>query len=500
MRLSFRTRLGLLVAASVAVAVLAVSGVALWIARAEARSALDRKLDDRVAVLAASGGRLPERRGVQFFGRFVPRDVLVQIVAPNGVVVYKSDDVLPVSPAVLSVADGRGGWHRGDVSADGVRLRVLTVQIVPAGALMVASPLDEVDANVAGLRNALAVVAVIGVAGAGLLGFLVAGRAIRPVRRLTDAARNVAQTQDLDQPIELERDDELGELARSFNAMLEALALSRTQQHRLVTDAGHELRTPLTSIRTNIELLARAEQDAARADVPAETAAEADDGVLHEIMDAARADVPGETAAEADDGSSAAGALGAAERRQMLDDVQFELDQLTELVNELVELATDQRSQGEPATVDLAELASSVVDRHRRRTDTEFVTAFDPCQAVVNAALVERAIGNLVDNAVKWSPPDEPIEVSVAADGTHACVRVRDRGPGIPAALRETVFERFYRAPEARAQPGSGLGLSIVDYVARTHDGTAAVLDTEGPGTTAELRLPLAAAADAAPS
>ncbi|WP_419854905.1 ATP-binding protein [Candidatus Poriferisodalis sp.] len=464
--MSFRTRLGLLVAASVAVAVLAVSGVALWIARAEARSALDRKLDDRVAVLVASGGRLPERRSVQFFGRFVPRDVLAQIVAPNGAVVYASDEVLPVTPADVAVANGRVRRHRTDVSADGVRLRVLTVPVAPAGALMVASPLDEVDANVAGLRNALAVVAAIGVAGAGLLGFLVAGRAIRPVRRLTDAARNVAQTQDLDQPIELERDDELGELARSFNAMLEALALSRAQQHRLVTDAGHELRTPLTSIRTNIELLARAEQVAAQPAAATASDAPVGDAVV---------------------------ALDSNERRQMLDDVQFELDQLTELVNELVELATDQRSQGEPERVDLAELAASVMDRHRRRTETDFVTAFESCEVVANAALVERAIGNLVDNAVKWSPPGEPIEISVAAVDREANVRVRDRGPGIPAALRETVFERFYRAPEARSQPGSGLGLSIVDYVARSHNGSASVIDTDGPGTTVELRLPLAA-------
>ncbi|WP_419863404.1 ATP-binding protein [Candidatus Poriferisodalis sp.] len=455
--MSFRTRLGLLVAASVAVAVLAVSGVALWIARAEARSALDRKLDDRVAVLVASGGRLPERRGAQFFGRFVPRDVLAQIVAPNGAVVYSSDEVLPVAPADLAVAHGRSHRHRTDVSAEGVRLRVLTVPVASGGALMVASPLDEVDANVAGLRNALAVVAAIGVAGAGLLGFLVAGRAIRPVRRLTDAARNVAQTQDLDQPIELERDDELGELARSFNAMLEALAVSRAQQHRLVTDAGHELRTPLTSIRTNIELLARAETD----DAPA--------------------------------------VLDADERRRMLDDVQFELDQLTELAAELVELATDRRALGEPEPVDLAELAASVVDRHRRRTETDFVTVLEPCEVVVNTALVERAIGNLVDNAVKWSPPGEPIEVSVAATDREARVRVRDNGPGIPADLRETVFERFYRAPEARSQPGSGLGLSIVDYVARSHDGSVSVIDTNGPGATVELRLPLASEADSPP-
>lgn len=462
--MSFRTRLGLLVAASVAVGVLAVSGVALWIARAEARSALDRRLDDRVAVLVASGGRLPERRGVQFFGRFVPRDVLVQIVAPNGAVVYSSDEALPVARADLAVANGRARRHRSDVSADDVRLRVLTVPVAPGGALMVASPLDEVDANVAGLRNALAVVAAIGVAGAGLLGFLVAGRAIRPVRRLTDAARNVAQTQDLDQPIELERDDELGELARSFNAMLEALALSRAQQHRLVTDAGHELRTPLTSIRTNIEVLARAEQPAAQL--------RPDDGN----------DVPLE----------ARPVFDTDERRQMLDDVLFELDQLTDLVAELVELATDRRALGEPEPVDLAELATTVVDRHRRRTETEFVTALEPCEVVVNTALVERAIGNLVDNALKWSPSGEPIEISVAAAEGDARVRVRDRGPGIPAALRETVFERFYRAPEARSQPGSGLGLSIVDYAARSQDGSASVIDTDGPGTTVELRLPLA--------
>lgn len=470
--MSFRTRLGLLVAASVAVGVLAVSGVALWIARAEARSALDRKLDDRVAVLVASGGRLPERRGVQFFGRFVPRDVLVQIVAPNGAVVYASDEVLPVAPADLAVANGRARRNRTDVSADGVRLRVLTVPAAPVGALMVASPLDEVDANVAGLRNALAVVAAIGVAGAGLLGFLVAGRAIRPVRRLTDAARNVAQTQDLNQPIELERDDELGELARSFNAMLEALAQSRAQQHRLVTDAGHELRTPLTSIRTNIELLARAEQSAAQSP-------------------------PDDGSGESPDAQSG---LDPDERRQMLDDVLFELDQLTDLMAELIDLATDQRSLGEPTVIELPEIAAAVADRHRRRAGVEIVTTFTPCRVQANVALVERAVSNLVDNAVKWSPPGEPIEISVVCADDQAIIRVRDRGPGIDPGLRQLVFERFFRAPEARALPGSGLGLSIVDYVARTHGGTAAVVDTAVAGTTVELRLPLTPDADSLPA
>ncbi|WP_419921518.1 HAMP domain-containing sensor histidine kinase [Candidatus Poriferisodalis sp.] len=447
--MSFRTRLGLLVAASVAVAVLAVSGVVLWIARNEARSAIDEQLAERAHVLVRPEHGFTERVRVRAFGKYVPYDVLVQVIGPRGTVRYISDDVLPVSAEDVAVASGKAEQHSADVRTDRVRLRVLTVSLGPRGALMVARPLREFDHYAHGVRQALAIVALAGVAAAGLLGFFVAGRAIRPVRRLTDAARTVAKTQDFDHPIELDRDDELGELARSFNSMLEALAMSRAQQHRLVTDAGHELRTPVTSIRTNIELLARAEA--------------------------------------AEDSEGAAAVLDADERRRMLDDVQFELDQLTELVAELVELATDRRAQGEPVQADLAEIAASVVERHRRRTGVDFETDFESCDVVANIVLVERAISNLVDNAVKWSRPHEPIEVSVAG----GVVRVRDRGPGIDPAIREVVFERFYRAPEARSQPGSGLGLSIVDYVARTHDGTAVVVDTDGPGATVELRLPL---------
>ena len=464
--MSFRTRLGLLVAAAVAVTVVAVSAAALWAARIEARAALDGQLDNRIAPLIATRGRLPELSDIRFFGRFIPRDVLAQVVAPDGTVIYKSHEVLPVPSAVRELADGESRWqrHRYDIKVDGVRLRVLSVAMERGGALMVARPLNEVDENLAGLRNTLAAVAVVGVAGAGLLGFVVAGRAIRPVRRLTDAARKVARTQDLDQPIEPERDDELGELARSFNAMLEALAQSRDQQHRLVADAGHELRTPLTSIRTNIELLARAEQTAVQPP-------------------------PDDESGEPPDARSE---LDPDERRQMLDDVLFELDQLTGLVAELIELATDQHSLGEPTVIDLPEVVAGVADRHRRRAGVEIVTSFTPCQVQANVALVERAVSNLVDNAVKWSPSGEPIEISVVRDVDQAIVRVADRGPGIDPGLRQLVFERFFRAPEARALPGSGLGLSIVDYAARTHGGSAAVVETDGPGTTVELRLPLA--------
>lgn len=468
--MSLRTRLGLLVAASVAIAVLAVSAASLWVARQEARSALDAQLRERASTLLTTGGRLPERVGARAFGRFIPRDVLVQIVNPRGRVLYVSDDVLPVNAGDMLVAADETNTFWSDVEAGDVHLRMLTVSLPRAGALMVARPLSEVEENLEGLRNTLALVAAVGVAGAGLLGFVVAGRAIRPVRRLTAAARTVAQTQDLDHPIEPERDDELGELARSFNAMLEALALSRAQQQRLVTDAGHELRTPLTSIRTNIELLVRADQTA-DASAAAAAAADTETGSSRPVLDVA-------------------------ERRRMLDDVVFELDQLTVLVAELVELAADQRSLGEPELADLSEIAEAVVERHRRRSGFEFVTSFEPCTALMNVALVERAISNLIDNAVKWSPPGEPIDVTVAPDRSDATASVRDRGPGIDRDLRQLVFERFFRAPEARALPGSGLGLSIVDYVAHTHGGSATVVDTEGPGAWVELRLPLSEAVE----
>ena len=467
--MSFRTRLGLLVAASVAVAVLATSGAVLWIARNEARAALDEQIWDRVEFLRLGEERLPEPIRFRPFGRNITYDVMLQVIGPDGSVGYFSEQTLPVSGTDRALAAGdRSRVHWADLDADGVRLRAVTVPLGRRGALMVARPLTEVDASLHGLRNAIAVVAVAGVAGAGLLGFWVAGRAIRPVRRLTVAARNVAETQDLDQPIEIERDDELGELAASFNAMLEALDVSRAQQHRLVTDAGHELRTPLTSIRTNIELLTRAAQPPS------------DDGV---------------------DGSpEARPVLGPDERRQMLDDVLFELDQLTDLVAELIELATDQRSLGEPVVIDVGEIVAAVADRHRRRAGVEIETSFAPCRVEASVALVERAVSNLVDNAVKWSPAGEPIEISVVRDGDQVIIRVRDRGPGIDPGLRQLVFERFFRAPEARALPGSGLGLSIVDYVARTHGGSAAVVDTDGPGTTVELRLPLTLEADTPPA
>jgi two-component system sensor histidine kinase MprB len=303
---------------------------------------------------------------------------------------------------------------------------------------MIARPMDEVDELLAGLWRISIQIFIIGVAGAGISGFVIAGRVVRPVKRLTEAANDVAVTQDVDQPIEVRRDDEFGQLAASFNQMLSALSASREQQHRLVTDASHELRTPITSLRTNLEHIQRSPL------IPEN------------------------------------------ERQEILDDVLFELDELTGLVTELVELATDRHQMDEPSPVELDDLVDAVVQRHRRRTSSPIEYTAEPCQVMAVPALLERAISNMLDNALKWSPPAAPIQVQVA-DGS---VTVRDQGPGISVDERERVFERFYRAQDAKSSPGSGLGLSIVRHVAESFGGDARILDETGQGTAVKLWLP----------
>ena len=261
---------------------------------------------------------------------------------------------------------------------------------------------------------------------------------MRPVRRLTEAATRVADTQDVDQPIDVKRDDEFGQLASSFNEMLRALSLSREQQQRLVTDASHELRTPITSLRTNLEYMQRSSS------------------------------------------------IGNDERRQIMDDVLFELDQLTGLVTELVDLATDQHHMDEAERIELDELVDAVVQRHQRRTSCSIVYTATSSQIMAAPALIERAVSNMIDNALKWNPPNSSIQVEVE----NGSIRVSDKGPGIPVEEHEQIFERFYRTEEARSLPGSGLGLSIVRHVAESFGGQAQIIDRDEPGTTIELSFP----------
>ena len=444
--MSFRTRVALLVAGVVAIAVAGVAGTFLYFARAKAIESLDEQLRLRGSTAAQIGEKVTGSQDFirvqelsRIFRKYTPDDVLLQIFDVRGRIWASNVDPLPIGRRDLAVARRHVGYSIETSEFDGYRMRVLTLPLRATGrAVMIARPMDEVDSQMAALWAVSLQIFFIGVGAAGLTGFLVAGRVVRPVRRLQEAATKVAVTQDIDQPISVDRTDEFGKLASSFNEMLSALSRAQEQQRRLVADASHELRTPLTSLRTNLEFIQRNELSPE------------------------------------------------GERSEAIDDVLFELDELTGLVAEMVDLATDRHQIDDVAQIQLDELVDAVVQRHRRRTAIEIELTADSSQILVSPALAERAVSNMIDNAVKWSPPDSKVRVAVLS----GAVIVRDDGPGIPMNERERVFERFYRTEEARSLPGSGLGLSIVRHVADTFGGRARIVDEERVGTTIELVFP----------
>jgi len=447
--MSLRTQLALLTAISVAAAVIVVSLVAYFATRNRLMSEVDDSLQSRSLVVADARG-LPRHGpepgsdadpGLVMRDPFGETDLFFQVIDSTGAILRAPDyqEVqIPVSDDAKAVAAGNEGPYIAEANADGIHVRVLTSPGGPGEAVQIARSLQEIDASLAGLQRVLLVVSGAGIAVAAVFGLLVAQRSLRPVAKLTAAAEHVAKTQELDARIDVRRTDEIGRLARSFNEMLDALQESRRQQHQLVTDASHELRTPLTSLRTNIEVLQRS------------------DGMPED------------------------------ERRALLRDVTFELEELTKVVAELVELASDKRTDSrEFEDVRLDRLAAAVVERAARRSGLSITLDAQPTLVVGSYGLLERAAGNLVDNACKWSPAGGSIEVSVA-DGAF---RVCDHGPGIAAEDAPHVFDRFYRADAARSKPGSGLGLAIVKQIIEAHGGTAWVEAAAGGGTVAAFRL-----------
>jgi two-component system sensor histidine kinase MprB len=443
--MSLRTQLALLSAISVAAAVIVVSLVAYFATRNRLIGEVDQSLRTR-ALVVADARDLPRHPGGAATAPmpgdpFAQADMFFQVIDSTGAVVGAPQNqgiMIPVSDDAIAVAAGEARAFITEENADGLHLRVLTSPGAPGEAVQIARSLQEIDASLSNLQRVLFILSGVGAGVAAVLGLLVAQRSLRPVAKLTAAAEHVARTQDLDAKIDVRRTDEVGRLARSFNEMLDALAESRRQQHQLVTDASHELRTPLTSLRTNIDVLVRA------------------DGMPEH------------------------------ERRELLGDVTFELEELTKVVSELVELAQDRRaSPQEFEDVRLDRLAAAVVERAARRSGRAITLEAQPTLVVGSYALLERAAANLVDNACKWSPPGATVEVSVAA----GVFRVRDHGPGIAPEDLPHVFDRFYRAGAARSKPGSGLGLAIVRQIVEAHAGTAWVEPAQGGGTVAGFRL-----------
>jgi two-component system sensor histidine kinase MprB len=345
---------------------------------------------------------------------------------------------LPISDQTLAVARGEVDSFFTDLDVDGAHVRVLTFWYSPDYAVQVARPLTEVDQSLQRIGLFLLLVALTGIGLAAALGMVVSGAALGPVKRLTDTAEKVTATGDLSERIEIEGGDELSRLAASFNSMLAALEESTRAQRQLVADASHELRTPLTSLRTNIEVLA------------------------------------GDRALPPED------------RSRLLTDVVEQLGEMTTLIAELIELARTEQLTAEPEDVRLDLLASEAVER-ARRNHPEITFTSDLEESVVHGvpSTIERAIGNLLDNAAKWSEPGAEVQLEVR----EGAVRVRDHGPGIAEEDLPYVFDRFYRARAARGMPGSGLGLAIVRQVAEAHGGEIVAERAEGGGTRMTLRF-----------
>jgi two-component system, OmpR family, sensor histidine kinase MprB len=436
--MSFRVRLTLVAATAVALAVALASVVVYVVVRNELRAQVDDSLRNRAVEIVRTS--IPR-------GPFdVPRAPLggpgdyVQAVRDDGHTLRRpgADIPIPVNQRVLDVAKGTAGPFFTDETVADTHVRVLTFPYEPGWALQVLRTLTEVDNTLARLRWLLVAITAGGVLLAAALGLIVSRAAVAPVARLTRATERVTETGDLSERIDASGEDELSRLAGSFNAMLGALEESTNAQRQLVADASHELRTPLTSLRTNFEVLMSDRE------------------------------------------------LEPDERRKLLDDVVEQIGEMTALIAELIELARGDQLPSEREVVRLDLVTEEAVERTRRdRPGVTFNTRLE--ESVVNGvpASLERAIGNILDNAAKWSPPGGEVDVSVE----DATVVVRDHGPGIDADDLPHVFDRFYRSSSARTMPGSGLGLAIVRQVAQAHGGDVVAERAEGGGTRITLRL-----------
>jgi two-component system, OmpR family, sensor histidine kinase MprB len=490
--MSFRRRITLVSAAAVAIAVVLASILTYMLTAHQLHSQVDTQLRERgikaiahVRAIDAKGlgGRAASRhaqrlaaeraayrtslsasgahgrststtgssRAGNIFGNPGPDQVrgYQQIVNAKGDIVELSPGgvSLPVNAQTRALAAHDGKPFFRDAYVDGIHLRVLAESLGKGRAVQFAQPLTEVDSLLSRLRLILALLVVGGVALAALLGRLVAGAAVQPLKRLTQASEHIALTQDLSGRIQPSGEDELGRLASSFNAMLDALERSMSAldasvgaQRQLVADASHELRTPVTSLRTNIEILQQQGQD-----------------------------------------------MDPEDNQRLLADVVEQTEELTLLMNDLIDLARGEEPRADAEDLRLDMLVSEVIERTRRRAPaTALQEQLEPTIVTGVPARLERAVSNLIDNAVKYSPPDEPVEVVLLAGE----LTVRDHGPGISAEDLPHVFDRFYRGAEARGRPGSGLGLAIVRQVVGQQHGSVTAEAAPGGGTLMRLRLP----------
>lgn len=453
------TRFAVLFALVVAVTIALVGTLAYTTAAALIRADVRDEFDRVVTALSDQIVSLRENQGGALGATRSPilasKDLQIHLLAPDGartVEVSGTAEVVLFAPTgedmemVLSTEPGAVSTR--EQAVNGQAYRVATVSLGEgAGALQVIQQMSPTERMLARLATQILWVGLLVALCAACVGWLVGHRTTGRLARLTDAAEYVSSTGRLD-PLSGRRDtpagegghDEVGRLGDAFNAMLARLARSQEEQRRLVQDAAHELRTPLTSLYTNIQVLGRADRLTPQA------------------------------------------------RSSLIDDLRGETRELTTLVNELVGLATGDHEDESPRAVRLADVAEKVAERTGRRTGREILVDADDSTVHGRPGALERAMANPVENSAKFDPDGTaPIEIRVRA-GT---VEVLDRGPGIDPDETDRVFERFYRATSARGLPGSGLGLSMVREIARTHGGEVFARNREGGGAAIGFTLPL---------
>jgi two-component system sensor histidine kinase MprB len=455
----------LLTAAAVALAVVLSAAACYLAVESSVRGRLDRQLQTfaqgvatgvRYTSAASLRSGPPGKPGMQGRQAKVPRPSLGD---QGDAAVFNSVGALQRSPEDrttfvltrrdLAVARGAAGAYFRDATVAGVHLRVY---VTPAGsghAVIAEQSLSDVEGTLHDLAVILTAIGLAGVALAGALGLFVARAAAAPVHTLRRAAEHVRQTGDLSRRIATTGADDLGRLGTSFNTMLAALERSQRAQSQLIADASHELRTPVATLRTNLEVLARNPE------------------------------------------------LDASERTPLLADLIEQSGELGALIGDLLETARDGDGAAAMDTVDLREIVSEEVARlAARERGLRFESDLRPVRVLAHEPRLRRALVNLLDNAVKWSPPGGTVSVSLHDGG----LTVSDEGPGFAPGDLPHVFDRFYRSAVARSVPGCGLGLSIVEKIAREHGGAVTAANGSQGGAVVQLSLPCLGPAAPAPA
>jgi two-component system sensor histidine kinase MprB len=445
-----RKRISLAAATAVAIAIATAAGVCYMVVRGQLRGQVDSLLSAQAVLVEHVGTvALDAIPGLSpSAGGRAPYD---QIVAAGNAGRQTGGNLpLPYDSMVNAVATGQSQSGFEDVWVSGVHLRLYAfhgqLRDGTQVAVQLARPLQPVDHLLSHLRLILLILAAAGVALAAALGRLAADRVLAPLAEVAETAQHVSETEDLTSRIHVHAEDEVGQLAMRFNAMIERLQHSRAAldesmaaQRQLVADASHELRTPVTSLRTNIEVLL------------------------------------------------AGGELDPESRDRLLSDVVEQTEELSALVGDLIEMARGDLPLSETDEVRLDKIVSEAVSRARRNAPgVGFEVALEPTLVDAMPERVARAVSNLLDNAARHSPDEGIVEVTVDSDG----VQVRDHGTGIDEADLPYIFDRFYRGVNSRGRQGSGLGLAIVRQAAEQHGGRVSAQNAPGGGALLTFQIP----------